>query len=214
VLIAIPETTALGTFTITARLADWHKAGGGLGPDLEWTTKLEIVAEIEGRNSGTGKRNTGSGTSGDKSVGGGGNVALRWTDHEKRDNWTKMTVGEVEQIPAADLAEAVDEYKELASLGRIGIPTISLNQEYPPYKNYLESRSRDLADLDRPRDQYALGVGLALLVINDSVQKAAKKGQLYADEFVSDAGRAAARGILAVMPQFDQMIKQAGLAED
>lgn len=214
VLLAIPETTELGTYTVTARLADWHKAGGGLGPELEWTTKLELVEEIEGKNTGGGKRNTNSGDSGESGVGAGGNVALRWTDHLSQENWSKTTVGEVEEIRAADLASSVSGYEELASLGDTEIPTISLNEEYPPFKSYLETRSRELTELDRPREQYALGVGLALLVINEGAQRAAKKDAPWPESVVAEAGRAAARGVLAVMPQFDQLIKQAGLAVD
>lgn len=212
VLIAIPETAALGPYTVNASLTDWHRAAGGLGPDLAWTTKIELVTEIEGHGAGAGSRRTGA--SGGDGPGAGPNVALRWTNHETQEGWTRTTVGEVEDVAAADLAATVDEYKDLADLGDTPIPTISLNEEYPPYKHYLENRSRTLTELDRPREQYALGVGLSLLVLRQSEQQAREKGQEYPEELLDAASQAAARGILAVMPQFDEMIKQAALIED
>jgi hypothetical protein len=212
-LVTFPDNATLGTYALTVSLAHWHRSSGGLGPELTWTTKVEVIPQIEGRGSGSGRRETGKdgGTAG---VGSGTNVALRWLDHDKVDSWERVTVGDVEDVAAADLAATLDDYADLASLGDTPIPTIQLNEEYPPFKHYLEGRSQSLAELERPREQYALGVGLALLVLRQAAQQADKAGEGYPEHLFGDAARAAARGVLAVMPQFDQMIRQAGATND
>jgi hypothetical protein len=209
VLVAIPDTAATGRFTLTATLADWHRAAGGIGPELSWTTKVEFLAEIEGRGSGNGSRSTGSG--GDRGAGPGSAVALRWSNHEAESDWGRTTVGDVDEIAAEDLAATLPEYRSLAVLGQATVPTIALNEEYPPFKRYLETRSRALSDLDRPRDRYATGVGLALLVLHEAVRKASTAGRPLDGDVLEDACRAAARGVLAVMPHFDDLISKAGL---
>jgi hypothetical protein len=42
-----------------------------------------------------------------------------------------MTVGEVQEIPAADIASKLEAYAELAQLGDQLIPLILLNEEFP-----------------------------------------------------------------------------------
>ena len=209
VMVAVPDDADLGTFKVTAALKDWMKSSGGLGPELSWTTKLEVVDTIQGRGSGAGGRTTG--TSGAGGPGTGTNIALRWTNPDHVESWERITVGHVEKIPAHVLAENAD-YQDLAELGDLEIPTIELNEEYPPFKKYLESRSRELTELTRPKEQFAYGVGVALMLIQKELETRRSKGRAIPDDsFVEEAKRAAARSVLAVMPQFDELAREAGV---
>jgi hypothetical protein len=211
VMVAVPDTLEAGTHLLEVVLDGWHKASGGLGPRLEHTTKLELVDEIPGSGSGTGKSTTsGAGTSG---PGEGTNVALKWSSPDQQETWEKITVGEVEQIPAQVLAGVQLEYAELAGLGDLKIPTIVLNEEYPPFKKYLAGRNRDLTKIERPKDQYAIGVGVALLLLDREVEarRSTSSGNVPDDGFVASAQRTAARAVLAVMPSFDALAREAGL---
>ena len=212
VMVAIPDTLEPGIHRLTVVLDDWQRTSGGLGDRLEHVTKLELVDEIPGSGEGLGKpTKKGDGKSG---PGEGSNVALKWSDFARQEGWQKLTVGEVEQIPAAVLAEAEPEYAELASLGDVKIPTIVLNEEYPPFKKYLTTRNKELTSIDRPKEQYAIGVGVALLLLENELAERRKDGaknDLPDDDFVAEAQQAAARAVLAVMPSFDALAKEAGL---
>jgi hypothetical protein len=208
VLIAIPETEA-GTYEVRITLEDWMCASGGLGPRLEHTTKLELVEQIHGTGSGTGK--PGSGSGGDQGARSGPNVAFRWSRPAAQEDWEKITVGSIEQVPAAILAER-PEYADLAKLGDQKIPTVLLNDEYPPFKKYLEGRNKKLTKVERPKEQYAAGVGVALLSLQDEIERRTKRdGKIPDPELMASAQRAAAKAVLAVMPAFDELAKEAGL---
>ena len=213
VMVAVPDTLEPGTYMLDVVLEGWQRAAGGLGPRLEHTTKLELVDEIPGKGTGTGKptaKADGTGTG----PGEGNNVALKWSNPEDQDGWERVSVGEVEQIPAHVLAEAQPEYAELATLGEVKIPTIVLNEEYPAFKKYLASRNKELTSVERPKEQYAIGVGVALLILDQALEerrKSSSKGDVPDDAFVAEAQRAAARAVLAVMPSFDALAKEAGL---
>ena len=141
VMVAVPDTLEPGIHKLNVVLEGWHKASGGLGPRLEHTTKLELVDDVPGSGSGTGKpAKTGSGTGG---PGEGTNVALKWSSSDEQQDWERITVGAVEHIPARVLADVQPEYAGLVGLGDIKIPTIVLNEEYPPFKKYLAGRNRD-----------------------------------------------------------------------
>lgn len=211
VMVAVPESAERRVEELTINLQDWLKASGGLGTDLSFTCKLELVDAIEGTGSGSGKpTGGGSGTSGAQ---GGGHVALVWTDHEHQEEWKKTTVGAVETMPAKDLAAMKEDYKDLAVLGETAIPVVMLNQEYPPFKQYLTTRSKSLVDLDEPRSRYALGVAVHLVLLDREVQDRANKGEIVDDTLTAASQQAAARAVLAVMPAFDEMARAAGLDE-
>lgn len=209
VMIAVPEGLEPGIEELRISLRDWFKDSGGLGEPLTYATKLELVDSIDAKGTGSGKP-TGGG-SGAQGAQPGGSVALVWTDHDSQDGWTRATVGEVVLTAAADLAAMRSEYSDLASLGQTPIPVVMLNQEYSPLKQYLQSRSKSLASLDTPRDTYALGVGLDLLLLHQEQQRREDHSETIDEELLAFAHTAAARAILSVMPAFDELAKQAGL---
>lgn len=210
-MVAVPDDLEPGIHELRVGLDGWLRAAGGLGPALGHVTKLELVEAVEGSGSGTGKRTTGTdGTSGPSE---GGLVALRWTNHDAEDEWQRTTVGAIQDVPAYILAEQPD-YSDLLPLGEMPIPTVLLNEEYPPFKRYLESRNRALTSLERPKEQYAVGVGIALLLLDAEEKRRQKReAELPDPEYVAEVQRAAARGVLGVMPAFDDLAREAGLSE-
>ena len=101
------------------------------------------------------------------------------------------------------------EYKDLAKVDA-EIPTIILNRTYSHLKTYVQARAAELTDegKEQARERYAVGVGVALLILDQEVRKAGKAGR-SPDEGALDAGRqAAARAVLSVMPDYDRLAKE------
>ncbi|RIK03130.1 MAG: hypothetical protein DCC48_17190 [Acidobacteria bacterium] len=207
VSVAVPDNADLGTYKLTVGIPTWSRTSGGLGPRFDWTTKIEIVEEIKPKPTGS-KPGSGDGKSG---PGDGGLVALIWKSEtdDGVDDWSPATVGEVEMISGKALADKRPEYAELAKV-EAEIPTIVLNRTYSPLKAYVQARAAELTDegKEQARERYAVGVGVALLVLDQDAREAKRAGQPL-DEAALDAGRqAAARAVLSVMPAYDRLAKE------
>ena len=208
VAIAVPENADLGNYKLEIELDNWLKTSGGLGPRFEWTTKIEIVENFTPKSPPNRRGGTKQGKSGtDK----GGLVALIWkSDTDDGVDWTSATVGEIEIVSGKDLADKRAEYKDLAKIDA-EIPTIVLNRTYTPLKSYIQARAADLTDegKERARERYAVGAGVALLVLDAETRKATEKTNKAPDEAAIDrARRAAARGVLSVLPAYDRLAKE------
>jgi len=205
VSIAVPESADLGTFRINAEIPQWAKTSGGLGPRFEWTTKIGLVQEIKPKSPPeTSGENTGKHGPGE-----GGLVALVWNTDEEMDEWSTSTVGEIQMVAGKDLADKRPEYKDLAKIDD-DIPTIVLNRTYSHLKKYIQARAAEIGDeaKEQARERYAVGVGVALLLIDAEEKKIEKAGKAP-DEKVVNAGReAAARAVLSVMPDYDRLAKE------
>jgi hypothetical protein len=212
VTVAVPEGLAPAIEELRIELVDWFKASGGLGQPLFVATKLELVDLVQARGSGAGK--PAGGGSGSASTGEGGNVAVVWSDPSQQEGWEKTTVGEVVATEASVLASGRPEYAELAPLGAQEIPVVFINEEYPPFKSYLAGRSKQLVDLTRPREEYALGVAVDLLLLHLEQSRREQDVSLARldEDFLHTAHDSAARAVLSVMPAFDELAKQAGLS--
>ena len=209
VAINVPESADLGNYKLEIELDDWSKASGGLGPRFEWTTKIEIIGEDTPRRS---RRRAGGGKDRGKSgPGEGGLIALIWkSETDAGVDWTPATVGEMEMVSATDLAAKRPEYEDLAEVDA-EIPTIVLNLTYSPLKSYIQARAAELTDegKERARENYAVGVGVALLVLDQEDRKATEKAGRPLDETALHAGqRAAARAVLSVLPAYDRLAKE------
>lgn len=208
VAIAVPESADLGNYKLEIELDDWAKSSGGLGPRFEWTTKIEIVDDVTPRppapKPGGGKE---KGKSGPDE---GGLVALVWKRHmDDGVDWTPATVGEIQMVAGSDLAATHPEYKDLAKIDA-EIPTIVLNSTFSQLKSYVQARAAELTEKgkEEARDRYAVGVGVALLILDDEDRKIAKKTGNPIDETARNAGQiAAARGVLSVLPEYDRLAK-------
>lgn len=210
VQIQVPEGAMEGEFELTAHLKDWHKSTGGMGPAMSYKTKLVVVDEAAPRGgAGTAKGNKGAAD--------GGQVAVLWsTPEEYGDELNNATPGTVDEIDAATLAQASDEYKELAKLADQQIPTIVLNKTYAPYKGYIAARAKELTETGSQdaSDRYAVGTGLGLLILHEDLKAREKaSGQPIELEQVAVANEAVARSVLQMMPAFDRLAREAGVEE-
>src|SRR5439155_18253022 len=99
----------LGEFSLVAGVCGWERAAGGLGNDLDWETRFEVVAKAERRPTPqqNGKKKPKSSE--------GPQVALLWRGSEEP-GFTPIVAGKVEEI-AARLLATEPEYAELAELG-------------------------------------------------------------------------------------------------
>lgn len=209
VAIVVPENADLGTYELTVEIPAWSKSSGGLGPCFDWTTKIEIVGKDTIKP--TGSRSGGSSKNGKTGPGDGGLVALVWKSDsdEDKDDWTKTTVGEILMVPGTDLAKERKEYEELAKFDT-EVPTIVLNRTYSPLKDYVQARAVELTDegKEQARERYAVGAGVALLVLDQQKKKAEKGGKPFDDTALQAGQQAAARAVLSVMPAYDKLAKE------
>ena len=106
----MPSGGDLGIYRLQVEVSGWLKLSGGLGPDLRWETKLEVVDRERPAPGGVAADGEGNGGPGP-----GNQVALVWATHEEREGWTAATVGEVEDAAARDLAQQNPEYADLAA---------------------------------------------------------------------------------------------------
>lgn len=204
VSVSVPEGADLGLYKLTADVDDWAPTRGGLGQRMLWTTKLNVVAEQRPKPPGGGA--AGSGSSGASE---GNDIALLWKTEDDMEDWDAATVGEVMMVPAPDLAKERQEYSDLAALD-VEVPTLVLNRTYSHLKAYIQLRAQDLtnAGTDDARDRYALGVGLAMLILHRDEERAATQGTVRSPSERRAALEAAARGVLSVLPEYDRLAKE------
>lgn len=204
----VPEDVPVGTIaTITASVSGWAKAAGGIGSDLEWTSELEVVGAIRDEATASRKKNT----AGVPST--GPQVAVVWRTSDDGDgSFTGGIPGEIELIEACVLAAEHAEYADLAQLGSERVTTVVLNKDFTPLKQYEAERIKrhDANTLDEARDRYAVGVGVGLLVLEEHERKLEKAGKPRREETLAER-QAVARAALALMPDFDRLVKEAGL---
>jgi hypothetical protein len=207
VSLAVPDNADLGTYKLSVHIPAWSKTSGGLGPSFGWTTKIEIVEETTPKPPGP-KAGKDVGKSG---PGDGGLVALIWKSETEDgvEDWSAATVGEIEMVAGKDLADKRPEYAELAKVDA-EIPTIVLNRTYSPLKAYVQARAAELTEegKEQARERYAVGVGVALLVLDQDARKAEKAGKPLDDATLEAGRQAAARAVLSVMPAYDRLAKE------
>jgi hypothetical protein len=143
----------------------------------------------------------------------GPQVALLWRDGEEI-GLTPVMPGKVEEV-AARLIAVEPEYADLARLEDAPVLTIYLNQDYAPLKRYLGVRQRDLVrSASSPAyERYAVDVGVAMLVLHHAREARVKTGERVDEAMLEIARQAAAQGAVSILPQFDELARQAGLEE-
>ena len=84
-------------------------------------------------------------------------------------------------------------------------------------RSYAELRPfmRELTEqgVDRVKERYAVGTGVGLLLLEEELARRQKAGEGIPDEWLHSSRRAVARGVLSMMPAFDEMAREAGLEE-
>ncbi len=204
-IVAVPAEAQLGEFMITAGVYGWEKASGGVGPDLEWETKLNVVEEIV-------QPELPPPTSKDKNrTAEGPQVAVLWR-HGDQVELLPKNPGKVQEVPAVELARD-EEYKELHALGETPVLTIFLNEDYSPLKKYLQGRQRELTKIGSGHayNRYAIDVGVALLVIHHAEEQRRKRGEHLDETLLEVAREAAAQGAISILPHFDALAREAGI---
>lgn len=206
----VPDDVEAGaTATINAAIRDWQKSSGGVGNDLVWETELEVVEMTKSDSESKPKKNK------KKTASKGAQVAVLWRDNDYAEDWNGGTPGSIEAIEASILADERDEYKELAELGSAQVPTVVLNQDFSPLKKYEAERIKRHKEgtLDQARDRYAVGVGVGLLVLEERNRKLDKEGKERPIDTLAERV-AVARAALALMPDFDKLVMEAGLESE
>jgi hypothetical protein len=212
VVVAVSETAVVGDYALTVALTGWQKAAGGIGADLLWPTQVRVIAPVP-----EDERHQRPFVDQHADSEGGDLVGIVWRRvADFPEEWHAGVPGHVDAVPARELANADESYKELAKLGETKIPTIFLNEDYAPLKNYETARAREgLTErgVDDSRDRYAVGAGLGLLLLDrDLKAKATSDGNPVSPEFELAAKQAAAQSTLVMMPQYDRLAKEAGIA--
>lgn len=201
---AIPDGYEESEFELALSLRNWMRASGGTGDDLVHKFRVALVREIPGSGDGGGRKPTGEAGSG--GAGRGSNAVLLWVDGASHD-WHPSHVGELETMPASQIAQERGEYADLAALGETPIDCITLNSDYQPLVRYLSGRAESVAQssTDQLKNRYAVGVGVQMLVLAEEEERLIKGGSQLDDSARSAVHRAAARGVLAVLPEFDRL---------
>ena len=205
--IAVPSDAELTTAEIRVSIDGWLSAQGGLREALQSVVQLNVVdpsAEaVAGRRSTPRAGDVASTAAA---------VAMIWTSHEAEPQWSATTVGEVERVPADALVILGPDYAHL--VGRDDeIPFIKLNEEFAPLKAYSAMRARSVGDegVARAKDRYALGVAVEMLLADAEVRDRRQRGELISDNLMASFAVAAARGVLAVLPDFDSLTAEIGI---
>jgi hypothetical protein len=202
-MVTVPAEAVLGEFALVAGVYGWERAAGGLGTDLECETRFEVIAEAEKQPPVKQNGNRSAKSSN------GPQVALLWRG-SKEPGFTSIVAGKVEEIEARLLANE-SEYAELAELGETPVLTVYLNEDYAPLKRYMGVRQRELVSGTPAQDRYAVDVGVALLVLHQEREVRVKKGETVDESLLEIARHAAAQGALSILPQFDELVRQAGI---
>ena len=195
VSISVAESADLGSYQLLAHIPPWLKSSGGLGPEFKWTTDIDIVDIMERRPPKRGPGDAGT------------QVAVIWRDASEQGDWDSATVGTVQMVSGDILASEKPEYEELANV--LEVPTLMLNRSYSHLKKYVQVGAAGLTDEgnEQRRERYAVGVGVALLILDDEFKKAGQKEPVDENLYKTSA-QSAARGVLSVLPDFDQLAKE------
>jgi hypothetical protein len=193
--------------TITARVANWQRSTGGLGTDHIWRTKLKIVEAQKPQPKPPKPRRR------RKGVSKGGQVAVLWRKSSYHEEWNASVPGDLDLIEATQLADTEPEYDGLRTLGSKPVPTVVVNEDYKPLRRYeaMRAKTRSKAARDEARDRYAVGFGVGMLVLDERNRKLRAKSKDVPDTL--DERRAIARAALAMLPEFDKLLAEAGLEE-
>ncbi len=223
VLIAVPDSAAEGEgWSITARLDPWLMTHGGLGKAMEWTTELSVVTRHatpgdppDGSGVGNGSGGSGAAGNGKNPITGTGDlVPVIWRAADDSDDWDNSTPGSVDDLQASDVAKALPEYAEaLGPLADQKILTLQLNTQFGPFKKYLHLRTTDTSEqgITSAKNRYAVGVGVGMALLRKDLQKTRKGGETVPQRVERMAYHAIARGVLANMPQYDELAKETGV---
>ena len=206
VAIAVPPDADIADAQLLIEVPAWIGRDGGRKGPLRFSCPFRVTGgDGGGSDSSDRTRGTSARIAADR-------VALVWTSHEFEEGWTALTVGEVENIDADSLSQASPDYSAFAG-EHFEVSVVKLNEEYAPLKAYAAIRAREVGDegVARAKDRYAVGVGVDMLLLEQHVRALLDHQRQVDEEWLQAARAAAAQGVLSVMPDFDQLVAEAGL---
>lgn len=200
--------TPLGDSGLEIGLSFLRSAGGYT--TLSWPITVHVVSELPRREPRTRGKNH-------KRLDERGDIAFIW---KKQEGWDDKVVGELQDVPGEILAETNPAvYGELAGVTK-AIPTVVLNDHYGELRAYLNQVAyRGDAAVDNRRDRYGLAVGVAVANLYFREQEIQDKHTAWShqgnggdeptkpmnDEQKRRALVHAARGVIALLPDFDEL---------
>lgn len=222
VAVETAEDADVGEHQISAKLSFLRTAGGY--SELTWPIELDLVSEIappEPSGGGTRRRTD------------DGEIAFLWMSSSEDNDWTAETVGALEMLTGDQLAAAdAETYGDLRG-GTEPIPTICLNSEFRDYAAYKRGVVRRVSDeaMALRAERYALGAGVAVANLCqqeeqlkrayrewEESREAGEDGEEPPKPMTAEQlGRAleqAARGVVALLPDFDRLLGDAAAEEE
>lgn len=193
----------------------WNREDGER-VELRWPLQVNVVSEPtlpkpprEGKGKKKHKR---------------GDVAFLWADSKSHPEWENSMVGELQEIKGSALAKLKPKtYGDLKSVEDL-IPTVVLNRGFRELDAYLKgiAFAKDTGDqaLDLRRDKYALAVGVTVANLWAQEKKLGEAHKRWEEggkqgpepeQPMSDAQKQRAlvedaRGVLTLLPDFDQLL--------
>ncbi len=206
VVMAVPADADMTAAVLTLRVEPWLSTQGGLREALEAETLFEVVDEDDRPKPPAAVPENG------RRISRAMPIATVWTTHESEPDWGANTPGEAELVQASTFVELGDDYKRYANVDEDGL-LLKLNEEFTPLKTYTSMRAREIGDegVRRLKNRYALGLGVYMVVADKHQRHANESGHARNEEAVTNSRLAAAQAILAMLPEFDTLIKEAGL---
>jgi hypothetical protein len=144
--------------------------------------------------------------------------AFRWvSEPEKEPGWVPQTAGDLQMVAASELAAVNDAYAHLKDYPG-DVPTIALNEKFPLWDGYRRSISSSDATLAAREEEYVVGMSVVIADLwvgeeNRSKSQSAQDGEETEKAMTESQRRraisVAARGIIAMLPQFDKLMAAA-----
>lgn len=210
-----PVTMSEGTRDIDVVL-EWLRSAGGLGR-ITWPIRLNVVVTIDPKPEPAPKPKGASGPTKD------GDVAFIWVKGLE-EGWGDDIAGELQEIKGDDLANR-EVYADLKGVDAL-IPTIVMNEEFAGWAGYKRSVAKGATDetLTSRRDRYGLAVGVTVANLMLSEKRLRQRHEAWqakqngaaeppmpmSQDQINRALAEAARGVLALMPDFDQLLDELG----
>lgn len=189
----------------------WLRKNGGLGR-MTWPITVKVVSKVEPKPPSPPK-------GGQAPTKDGGDVAFIWVSGHDQ-GWEDKVVGELQDIEGDVLASEREVYADLKGV-KDKIPTIVLNKDFADWSAYRRTIAKGASDatLETRNERYGLAVGIIVANMTLEERKLLKKHEAWeakengteeppramSSEQMQRALAEAARGVVALMPDFDAL---------
>lgn len=190
---------------------EWLRSSGGLGR-ITWPLRVNVVAEIPPASPGKPAKGNAA------ARGQNGDIAIIWSTSAE-EGWTDEVVGDLQEIKGSDLATR--GYPDPKNVDT-PVPTLVLNRDFSDWASYRRSVVKHLteASLAIREERYGLGVWVTVANLELRERKIRTKHEAWkarqngaeeppkpmSTDQLQRALAEAARGVVALMPDFDQLL--------